>query len=161
MAVFEEALKYFPSISDGITYCPVKGVHYFKESFSKDAEPSVYPAGLCIMFSGSKILTMDDICFKYTGGEYVVCSMTMPLNCEICANKDEPVKGIFIGFTINEIREIVEEMGLMDSFQKNDLVFFCGCPDAFTGYGSDQKMVRQAGFQQHRNSFCSSVDPGF
>ena len=121
MAVFEEALKYFPDIPDGITYCPVKGVHYFQESFHRNAEPSVYPAGLCIMFSGAKILSMDDISFQYTGGEYVVCSMTMPLNCEICANDEEPVKGIFIGFTISEIRDLVEEMGLIDSFQKMDL----------------------------------------
>lgn len=121
MAVFEEALKYFPDIPDGITFCAVDGVHYFKESVPKTSGPSVYPAGLCIMFSGAKILSMDDIYFKYTGGEYVVCSMTMPLNCEICANQDEPVKGIFIGFTINEIRELAESMGLMDSFQKMDL----------------------------------------
>ena len=121
MAVFEEALKYFPDIPDGITYCPVKGVHYFQESFHRNAEPSVYPAGLCIMFSGAKILSMDDISYQYTGGEYTVCSMTMPLNCEICANDEEPVKGIFIGFTISEIRDLVEEMGLIDSFQKLDL----------------------------------------
>ncbi len=121
MAVFEEALKYFPDIPDGITMSPVKGVHYFKESFHKGAEPSVYPAGLCVMLSGSKILTMEDVSFKYTGGEYVVCSMTMPLRCEICADKDEPVKGIFIGFTVSEIRSLVDIMSLRDATDNIDI----------------------------------------
>ncbi len=120
MAVFEEALKYFPNIEDGITLTEVPGVHYFKESFYKKAEPSVYPAGLCIMLSGSKILSIDDISFKYGAKEYVVCSMTMPLKCEIIANKDEPVKGIFIGFTTSDIRELVESMDIREKFENID-----------------------------------------
>ena len=120
MAVFAEALKFFPDIPDGITRSSVPGVHYFKESFHKKAEPSVYSAGLCIMLSGSKILTVDNEAFKYGAKEYLVCSMTMPLSCEICADASEPVKGIFVSFSTQDIRELVECMSLRDRIDALD-----------------------------------------
>lgn len=120
MAVFEEALKFFPSIPDGITKTSIPGVHYFQESFHKKSEPSVYPAGLCIMLSGKKILKVEGLHFEYGAKEYAVCSMAMPLECEIIADSKEPVKGIFIGFSTNDIRELVDSMNLKEKVEQLD-----------------------------------------
>ena len=119
MAVFAEALHYFPKMEEGIKKCAVEGVHYFKETFHKEVEPSVYPAGLCIMLSGTKRIVFDEKSFSYGAGEYVVCSMMMPLKCEIIANHKEPVKGIFVGFSANDIRELVEIMGLKEQVEND------------------------------------------
>lgn len=120
MAVFEEALKFFPTIPDGITKTSIPGVHYFQESFHKKVEPSVYPAGLCIMLSGQKILNVEEQHFIYGAREYVVCSMVMPLECEIVADSNEPVKGIFIGFSTSDIRELVDSMNLKSRVEQLD-----------------------------------------
>lgn len=120
MGEFSKALKYFPDMEDGTLDAPLDNVSYFKHHQYKSSEPTVYRTGLCILLSGKKRMTFEDHAYEYSALDYIVCSMMIHAQCETIASTDNPVKGIFIGFCVEEIRELVESMNLRNRVKSFD-----------------------------------------
>ena len=109
---FTKALDYFPDMDEGTKDAPLDNVFYFKRYHYKSAEPTVYRTGLCILLSGKKRMTFEEHSYEYSALDYIVCSMMIHAQCETFASFVAPVRGIFIGFSVEEIRELVESMNL-------------------------------------------------
>lgn len=120
MAEFSKALEYFPDMGEGTLDAPLDNVFYFKRYQYKSAEPTVYKTGLCILLSGKKCVTFEDHACEYSALDYIVCSMMIHAQCETFASESDPVRGIFIGFSVEEIRELVESMNLRDRIKSFD-----------------------------------------
>lgn len=112
METFTEALELFPNIENGVTPTSLSNVNFFQQTTHKISQPTDYHAGIVILFSGKKIMHFAEQEFIYNAKEYVVSSMLLHAQCETCATLEEPVKGIFVGFTQEQLRELIALMNL-------------------------------------------------
>lgn len=85
MAQMTELLNYFPKIDDGAHESRLKGVLFFQETKYVPRRPIVYDPGIAIVAQGHKIGYLGGQRFQYDANNYLVTSVTMPVECETCA----------------------------------------------------------------------------
>jgi len=107
-----EMLKNFPDIDDGVYESRLKEVLFFQETKHVPRRPIVYDPGIAIVAQGHKIGYLGGQKFQYDANNYLVTSVTMPVECETCASPEEPVRGLYIYIDMAQLHDLIGRMGL-------------------------------------------------
>lgn len=112
MSPMAELLTHFPEIADGASESRLKGVRFFKETKHVPREPMVYDPGIYIVAQGYKIACLGGLKFRYDADHYLVTSVAMPLECEIFASPEEPLRGMVIDIDMPQLHDLIGQLGL-------------------------------------------------
>lgn len=107
-----ELLENFPKIDDGVHESRLKEVLFFQETKYVPRRPIVYDPGIAIVAQGHKIGYLGGKKFQYDANNYLVTSVTMPVECETCASPEEPVRGLYIHIDMAQLHDLIGRMGL-------------------------------------------------
>ncbi|MCE1245771.1 MAG: AraC family transcriptional regulator [Firmicutes bacterium] len=112
MSKMKQLLRIFPEIPDGCHESYLKGVYLFKETKHIPRKPVVYNPGICIIFQGYKVGHLNDHQFRYDEKNYLVTSVTMPIECEVFATPEEPLRGLYIDIDMNQLLDLISQTGI-------------------------------------------------
>lgn len=70
----------------------------------------LYPAGIAILCQGEKRGIFGDRTFTYNHDNFLIVSVSTPINCQTIAEANKPVFGLFIDAEISSIQSIAREM---------------------------------------------------
>lgn len=68
---------------DGFRPTQIPGLHILRSSAPSDPVPAVYWPSLCFMLQGTKEVSIAGRIYRYTAGEYLVCSVDLPVTGEV------------------------------------------------------------------------------
>ena len=98
-------------LAEGFTESPLKGVRFFKSHKHTPRSPLMYNPGIVIIAQGSKVGYLADRVFQYDANNYLVLSITIPLECETFASPDCPLLGIYIEVDIGQLHDLISQLG--------------------------------------------------
>ncbi|WP_316861310.1 AraC family transcriptional regulator N-terminal domain-containing protein [uncultured Cohaesibacter sp.] len=88
----------------------VDGVRLFWTSMPTPPAPLLYEAGLVILLQGRKEGQIADQRFIYDENNYLVLTLPMPFQCAHFASREEPLCGLFITFSRQELADMLAQM---------------------------------------------------
>jgi len=91
--------------------CPLPGVHYLWSDRKSPFTPVVYESGICILAAGRKVVRLGDEQFTYDADNFLVLSVPLPLEYEVCASPEEPVLGFRLDVDPVALAELILEAG--------------------------------------------------
>lgn len=122
MSTIAELLSEFELNDNGHTETGLKGVRLFKGSKHIARKPLIYEPGICIIAQGRKTGYLGGKVFRYDANNYLVTTVTMPFECETHASAEEPLLGIYIDADMEQLHEVIGQLGMhapLVSSQKN------------------------------------------
>jgi len=111
MSQMAELIDSFPITEGGASESRLPGVRFFKLTQPAPRAPILYDPGICIIAQGHKVGYLGDQVFRYDADNYLVVSVTMPLECEIFASPESPLLGLYIDIDISQLHEMIGRMG--------------------------------------------------
>ncbi|MDC7683751.1 AraC family transcriptional regulator [Asticcacaulis sp. BYS171W] len=94
----------------GVEPTAIEGIRLFWTVKPTPPEPLVYEAGLTILLNGRKEGTLGDRSFIYDAANYLVLTLPMPFLCAHQASNDEPVCGLFISASREDLSLLLGQM---------------------------------------------------
>jgi AraC-like DNA-binding protein len=112
MSKMVELLKSLPLPDGGFSESHLEGVRFFKSTQPIPRTPLVYDPGICIIAQGRKIGYLGNHVFQYDPNNYLVVSVTTPLECEASASPEESLLGLYIDVDMPMLHDLIDRLGL-------------------------------------------------
>ena len=116
--ILEEVNKLINNEFLNTTY--LEGVNIYRISDSIEKAPLAYDVSLIILLQGEKIVTLPNKKFTYNKDNYLVVPITLPVECQTFASKEEPI--IALTFDIDKIRmlDIISSLSPKEKKDSNE-----------------------------------------
>lgn len=116
--ILEEVNKLINNEFLNTTY--LEGVNIYRISDSIEKAPLAYDVSLIILLQGEKIVTLPNKKFTYNKDNYLVVPITLPVECQTFASKEEPI--IALTFDIDKIRmlDIISSLSAKEKKDSNE-----------------------------------------
>ncbi|HBF39684.1 MAG TPA: AraC family transcriptional regulator [Firmicutes bacterium] len=99
--------------TDGIHSTAIPALDIIRASDISEPLPVIYEPSLLVIVQGAKMVTLSNDSYMYDPTSYLVTSVHLPVSSRIIqANSQEPYLCIQLGFSINQIIDIVAESNL-------------------------------------------------
>ena len=96
---------------DGLMETGVKGVQLFRVTESIPCAPAVYEPTVVAIVSGTKEAIFDGKRYGYDSGQYLCCTMSMPVETGTpSASPENPLLGVFVSLDTRVMTELAIEM---------------------------------------------------
>lgn len=96
---------------DGLFETGIKGVQLFRVTEGVRCAPAVYEPTVVAIVSGTKEAILDGKSYVYGSGQYMCCSMSMPVEAGTpSASPDNPLLGVFISLDTRVMTELTMEV---------------------------------------------------
>ncbi|MEM9292383.1 MAG: AraC family transcriptional regulator [Acidobacteriota bacterium] len=83
--------------SQGTDAAAIEGLQLFQANAPVARVPGTYPASLCVLIQGRKLVYLNGEALTYDDGTFLCCTMPIPVEAEIPeASPEEPVLGLLI-----------------------------------------------------------------
>lgn len=94
----------------GFVETDLPGVRFFWSTEPVERAPLIYNAGLVVVLQGSKTGFLDGHVFHYGPDQYLVLSVPVPFECETKATPEDPLLGLFIDISREDLFSIVKTL---------------------------------------------------
>ncbi len=103
--------------SEGVTETSIPGVSRFRAEVGLSRTPALYEPALAILARGRKTIFSGGREMEYNPENYLVSSLTIPVECAFDASSEEPVIGIYIKLDMTMLHDLI---GRMDPSDRRD-----------------------------------------
>lgn len=96
---------------DGITHTEIDGFNLYRSSISVPRHPVVYDPTICVIAQGRKEINFGEQKRGYDPDNYLINSITMPLEAEVCdVSKETPYLGLSLQIDRYMVSQLMVEM---------------------------------------------------
>lgn len=101
----------------------IPGVRAYKSTSYTPPTPVLYDPSLCILLQGRKVVTMGGNRYQYDDQNYLVTSMTIPLEAEKFGSPEKPVIGLVVEIDMTQLHDLIamtgHPLGFAQEFDQN------------------------------------------
>ncbi len=95
---------------EGINSTNMPGIQVVRISKYQPPTPFNYPKGIFIIGQGAKHIYLSDKRFSYNAENYLVLSVSLPVECEVFTSGDKPFLSLFIKSDMGDLSRIIDKM---------------------------------------------------
>ena len=95
---------------EGVNYTNLPDVELYRVSRYQPPTPLTYRKGIFIIGQGSKRIYIGGKQLDYNHDNYLVLSVSLPLDCEVFTSEEEPFLSIFIKIDMGDLGRIIDKM---------------------------------------------------
>ncbi len=96
---------------EGISSTNLPNVEVVRISRYQPPTPFNYQKGIFIVGQGSKHIYLGDKQLSYNHDNYLVLSVSLPVECEVFTSGEEPFLSLFIKIDMSDLGRIIDKMG--------------------------------------------------
>jgi AraC-like DNA-binding protein len=98
------------AVHEGLTPTPIEGVQVYRRSESQPRCPKIYHPNILFVGRGRKRAYVGGQVYTYDPFNYLVSSVTLPVECEAVASPEDPVLVVAIDVDPTMLAELILEM---------------------------------------------------
>lgn len=96
---------------DGVEETVVPSLFFIRQGYVNELRYIFHQASICIIMQGEKEIFLGSECFKYGSSDYLISSWGLPVAGQVVkATADEPYLAVKIGFSVDEITELIQNV---------------------------------------------------
>lgn len=99
------------NLPEGFSESPLPGVRFFASQQAIPRGPLIYDPGICIVVQGRKIGYLGDRVIQHDADNFLLVSVTVPIECETFASPEDPLLGLYVDIDMPLLHELISELG--------------------------------------------------